>query len=1028
MKCPKCRHENPGDTIFCGKCGTKFDSADAASFTRTLETRVDELARGTLFAGRYEVIEELGAGGMGRVYRAHDTKLNEEVALKLIRPEIGVDKRTVERFHNEIKIARKISHKNVCRIHDLHEEGKTLYLTMEYVRGEDLKSLIHRTKTLSVGTAVSIARQVADGLSEAHKLGIVHRDLKPGNVMIDKEGQAKIMDFGIARAMREKGITGEGAIIGTPEYMSPEQVDGKEADQRADLYALGVILFEMVTGRVPFEGDTPFSIANKQKSEPPPIPKKLAPQIPEGLNRLILHCLEKDKTKRYQTAEELLADLATIEESLPTAERIVPKRKTITHREVTVKFEPRKLVIPAAAFIIFIVAGIVLWRVVASKKPSPAPPVSGRPTLAILYFENKSGDAKLDNWREALPELLITALSQSRYIRVVTNDEMYTILKRLGLADARKYSSEDIEKIASQTRATHVLRGSFMKAGESYIITAGLQKPDASEKSTPLQLEAGSEKDIIVKVNELTRQIKEGLNLTAAQLANDSEKEAGKITTSSPQALKYYIEGRRYQLKLENDKAISYLKKAVEIDPEFAMAYRALRLLCGDTAEGRKYSDRAVELSANLPDNERLLIEAGFFVRSENYAKAIEVFEKLVKAYPDNAIGQNNLAGIYFIVGEVDKAIEHKELNQKILRTALSTYTLANVYMAKGLYQQAEDVCRSYLHDVEDNAYVRKNLRDSYLMRRQFDLALAETERLSVLDPSYKSHIGDVLLLKGDIGGAEKVYRQVYEKDPAGGRGSLYNLADIRGKFQEALSMAQQALNESKGNKERQSRAYRGLSGRLEKAGRYEEAYQAAVRSLQASAEYRKSLGESAPSYLPSQQKHELFWQGRILGEMKSFDEARRTAEELKSVIDKGINAKELRYYEYILGLIEFGKRNYGRAAEFFASACEREGQVNFEGDALYLNALARAMFESGDLEKTRQEYEKITLQTAGRLAYGDIYAKAFYMLGKIAEQQGKKAEARENYRKFLDLWKDADPGLPEVEDAKKRLESLSKI
>jgi len=220
---------------------------------------------------------------------------------------------------------------------------------MEYVRGEDLKSFIKRSKILSTGTAVSITRQVAEGLSEAHKLGIVHRDLKPGNVMIDKEGQAKIMDFGIARAMREKGITGEGAIIGTPEYMSPEQFEGKEADQRADLYALGVILFEMVTGRVPFEGDTPFSIANKQKSELPPIPKKLAPQIPENLNKLILHCLEKDKTKRYQTAEELLEDLATVEESLPTAERIVPKRKTITRREVTIKFTPKKIFIPAAS-------------------------------------------------------------------------------------------------------------------------------------------------------------------------------------------------------------------------------------------------------------------------------------------------------------------------------------------------------------------------------------------------------------------------------------------------------------------------------------------------------------------------------------------------------------------------------------------------------------------------------------------------------------------------------------------------------
>ena len=212
MICPKCRIENSSDSAFCRKCGTRFDGTDRASFTKTLETTTDELARGTVFAGRYEIVEELGVGGMGRVYRARDAKLDEVVALKLIRPEIAAERTIVERFRNEIKIARRITHKNVCRVYDLHEEGGRLFLSMEYVPGEDLKSLVRRKGRLSVAEAVSIVAQVCEGLAEAHGLGVVHRDLKPQNIMIDEGGRAKVMDFGIARFLEAPGLTVTGMM------------------------------------------------------------------------------------------------------------------------------------------------------------------------------------------------------------------------------------------------------------------------------------------------------------------------------------------------------------------------------------------------------------------------------------------------------------------------------------------------------------------------------------------------------------------------------------------------------------------------------------------------------------------------------------------------------------------------------------------------------------------------------------------------------------------------------------------------
>ena len=372
VKCPKCQTDNPSDSKYCKECATPLPTSRGLDFsqTKTLETPIEkELTRGTIFAGRYEIIEELGRGGMGEVYKVFDRETDSKIALKMIRPEVAAYKNTIERFRNELKVARDISHKHVCRMYDLGREADSYFITMEYVSGEDLKSLIRRTKRLDIGTAISIAKQVCEGLAEAHRLGVVHRDLKPSNIMIDREGDAKIMDFGIARSLRTKGITGPGAVIGTPEYMSPEQVDGKEADQRADLYSLSIILYEMVTGMVPFEGETAFAVGLKHKSEPPENPKTLNPQIPDDLSRLILKGLEKDKEKRYQTAAEVLSELTRIEQGLPATERAVAKTKPLTSREITVKFSLRRLIIPAIA-VAAVALGAVLLVLFRNSQPS----------------------------------------------------------------------------------------------------------------------------------------------------------------------------------------------------------------------------------------------------------------------------------------------------------------------------------------------------------------------------------------------------------------------------------------------------------------------------------------------------------------------------------------------------------------------------------------------------------------------------------------------------------------------------------
>ena len=311
MKCPLCQAENLAGARSCIQCGFRFGQDQAVHEAETIavaEPR-DRLCPGSIFAGRYKIIEDLGSRRTGQVFKALDAKTNETIALKIIAPDVAADSKAIERLRDELQAAGKISHRNICRVSLLGQDKETYYIAMEYVQGESLKSMIHMTKRLRLGTIVGLARQICAGLAEAHRQGVIHGDLKSANIMVDQEGNARIVDLG----------TGAAAVPGTPEYLSPEQAVGQKPDQRSDIYSLGVILYEMVTGSVPFKGGYPPEILSRQIHELPEPLRSMNPELPGMLNRVILRCLEKKRESRYQSAEELLRDLEEAQTSIMTA-------------------------------------------------------------------------------------------------------------------------------------------------------------------------------------------------------------------------------------------------------------------------------------------------------------------------------------------------------------------------------------------------------------------------------------------------------------------------------------------------------------------------------------------------------------------------------------------------------------------------------------------------------------------------------------------------------------------------------------
>ena len=791
--CVKCTTPLPlnDQTLATGGQGWSVPVAHGVVSSSTLA----QLNPGSLIGARYEIIRLLGQGGMGAVYQAHDKELGRQVAIKVIRPDMASNPEILQRFKQELILARQITNKNVIRIYDLGQADGIKFITMEYIEGENLQSLLRRKKKLEPAEAANIMAQVCRALEAAHAEGVIHRDLKPQNIMLDKTGRAYVMDFGIARSMLTSGMTQTGALIGTPDYMSPEQAKGISLDARSDLFSLGIIFYEMLSGQVPFNADTTMGKLWKRTNEPARPLDELDKTIPQPLSEVVRKCLEIDPQKRYASASEMLLQIELWQgPGAGTRVIMAPSRGLPLYAKWA-----------AVGAGVLVIAGA--WYLRTRMVPQPVgahAPV----TLLIADFDNKTGDSVFDG---TLEPMLGFALEGAPFISSFNRGTAKKDAARLR-PGATRLDAGLSQLVAMSEGVNVVVSGSIAQEGSGYKVYVSTLDPATGKSILTEEKSASNKQDVLGVAGKLAEGIRKGLGDTTPESAQQSAAET--FSAASLEAAHAYAVGQDAQLAGKWDDALKAYAQAIQLDPNLGRAYAgtaAIYANLGKRQDAEKFYGLAMSHIDRMTDREKYRTRSGYFLLMRNQPKAIEELTALVSQYPADTAGHANLALAYFYNRDMSKALE--EQKRELAITPHSVLQQVN-YSMYALYAGDFDTAAKQAQSIlQENPKFDQALRTLALA----DLGLGHDEEarqtytklqgISSYGASIASTgLADLAIYQGKLADAAGILEKAIVADLAAKDTELASnhtatLAEVQlalGKIQEAMSSAAKASSNGK--------------------------------------------------------------------------------------------------------------------------------------------------------------------------------------------------------------------------------------